>query len=69
MSFLTVSCARGEMPSPVWLLMAKAPAFHVVIVSGTFEVSSVTPEELERILATNILARRINVAKFSMHNY
>ena len=48
MSFLTVSVARGEMPSPVWLLMAKASAFHVVIVSGTFEVSSVTPEELER---------------------
>ena len=45
-SFLTTSSVRGEIPSPVWLLMAKASAFHVVMVSGTSLLCTAIPDAL-----------------------
>ena len=45
-SFLATSAVSGEMPSPVWPLMAKASAFQVVIVSGTSELCTAIPDAL-----------------------
>ena len=45
-SFLTTSSVSGEMPSPIWPLMAKASAFQVVMVSGTSELCTAIPDAL-----------------------
>lgn len=47
-SFFTVSWTRGEIPRPLLVLMAKASAFQVVIVSGTSELYRALPAPLQQ---------------------
>ena len=49
-SFFTTSSANGDRPSPVFWLTAKASALNVVMVSGTTDFVTATPDELERKL-------------------